>query len=235
MMLVGPWRRSELRLPLSATKRSRTSARPVWSWTNGVLSLREKGRSLMLRVKSRTGISNDTGTLFGKENLILIFQPSRSARDSSRRAGSLFDPTPRQEKERDKKERQAAENEIRELGRQSQQAQQVALAQLQAAHTVPALHKFTSTTPSTMTPGFLPNVQGEWRPHEGIPDKEMSLTQTLDAGALSEQLPNAGGGCSLLFAVGGLQRANSPLWTAEVFETDKGGWRLLPEMKSARG
>ena len=42
-------------------------------------------------------------------------------------------------------------------------------------------------------------------------------------------------GPSLVFAVGGLQRANSPLWTAEVFEAEHNAWRLLPEMSTARG
>ena len=42
-------------------------------------------------------------------------------------------------------------------------------------------------------------------------------------------------GPRLIFAVGGLQRASSPTWTAEVYEADSGGWRLLPEMRSARG
>ena len=38
-----------------------------------------------------------------------------------------------------------------------------------------------------------------------------------------------------MFAVGGLHRANAPLWTAEVFEAREGAWRVLPEMSTARG
>jgi hypothetical protein len=40
-------------------------------------------------------------------------------------------------------------------------------------------------------------------------------------GGVPQQIP----GAQLLFAVGGLQRANSPLWTAEVYEAEHGGWR----------
>jgi len=45
----------------------------------------------------------------------------------------------------------------------------------------------------------------------------------------------ASSGPELVFAVGGLHRANAPLWTAEVFEAREGAWRVLPEMSTARG
>ena len=46
---------------------------------------------------------------------------------------------------------------------------------------------------------------------------------------------DASSGPELVFAVGGLHRANAPLWTAEVFEAREGAWRVLPEMSTARG
>ena len=35
--------------------------------------------------------------------------------------------------------------------------------------------------------------------------------------------------------IGGLAKANQPLWTAEVYESAHGAWRALPEMSTARG
>ena len=42
-------------------------------------------------------------------------------------------------------------------------------------------------------------------------------------------------GPELVFAIGGLAKANQPLWTAEVYESAHGAWRALPEMSTARG
>ena len=42
-------------------------------------------------------------------------------------------------------------------------------------------------------------------------------------------------GPELVFAIGGLAKANAPLWTAEVYEAAHGAWRALPEMSAPRG
>ena len=50
----------------------------------------------------------------------------------------------------------------------------------------------------------------------------MGGRQMGGAGAPAPGVPQQIPGAQLLFAVGGLQRANSPLWTAEVFEVEHG-------------
>ena len=54
-----------------------------------------------------------------------------------------------------------------------------------------------------------------------------------ERGAISAN--SAPPGPELVFAIGGLAKANQPLWTAEVYEAAHGAWRVLPEMSTARG
>jgi hypothetical protein len=57
----------------------------------------------------------------------------------------------------------------------------------------------------------------------------------MGSGGGGSGVPQHVAGAQLIFAVGGLQRANSPVWTAEVYEAEHGAWRMLPEMSTARG
>ncbi len=75
--------------------------------------------------------------------------------------------------------------------------------------------------------GYYPTPDG-LAAHPDLPPPGHERVAT--SGAM-EALP----GPELVFAIGGLAKANQPLWTAEVYESAHGAWRALPEMSTARG
>ena len=86
--------------------------------------------------------------------------------------------------------------------------------------------------------GMPPSMPGSMGMPGSMPGTDARIPAGTTAGASNasrEPDPGPMPGPRLIFAVGGLQRASSPTWTAEVYEADSGGWRLLPEMRSARG
>lgn len=87
--------------------------------------------------------------------------------------------------------------------------------------------------------GYYPTEHGQGlqqHPHLAPPG-ELSASGFVEPAVSTHAAPTAGPspGPELVFAVGGLAKANQPLWTAEVFESQHGAWRALPEMSTARG
>ena len=76
--------------------------------------------------------------------------------------------------------------------------------------------------------GFYPTPDG-LAAHPDLPPPGHGASVAAAAAARGESGPE------LVFAIGGLAKANQPLWTAEVYEAAHGAWRVLPEMSTARG
>ena len=169
----------------------------------------------------------------------------------------------RREQEREKEERTTAEREIREMSqRATAETQAAALLQMQAAQAsqaaqyglaLPSAASGYTTLGGAMTTPAMGLGAGMDGAHPSIitplPSGMVGFPDPMQMGgiggaSLGGGLGGSGGGgaplqgasaAQLIFAVGGLQRANSPLWTAEVYEAEHGAWRQLPEMSTARG
>ena len=164
--------------------------------------------------------------------------------------------------ERDKEERAQVEREIREMSqRAAAETQAAALIQMQASQAAQAAALGLGTTgmmgmpgsshgmpamagmpgmPSTMTmPGMPTTMTMPGMPSTmTMPGMPSTMTPRADAAPTHrdpDPVNTAVPGPRLVFAVGGLKRASSPLRSAEVYEVESGGWRLLPEMRTERG
>jgi len=154
--------------------------------------------------------------------------------------------------ERDKEERAQVEREIREMSqRAAAETQAAALIQMQASQAAQAAALGLGTTGMMGMPGSshgMPAMPGSSHGVPGMPGMPGMPTTMTMPGMPSTMTPRANAaptqrepdpgpvpGPQLVFAVGGLQRASSPLRSAEVYEVESGGWRLLPEMRTERG
>ena len=155
--------------------------------------------------------------------------------------------------ERDKEERAQVEREIREMSqRAAAETQAAALIQMQASQAAQAAALGLGTTGMMGMPGSSHGIPAMPGSSHGMPAMAgmpgmpttmmmpgMPSTMTPRANAAPTRLDpdpvTAVPGPQLVFAVGGLQRASSPLRSAEVYEVESGGWRLLPEMRTERG
>jgi len=155
---------------------------------------------------------------------------------------------------REMSQRAAAETQAAALIQMqaSQAAQAAALGLGPGGMMMPPGSSHGMATPAMPT-GMMPGAMGTGMPGSmgmppsmpgsmGMPPSMPGTDARIPAGAAAaasnasrEPDPGPMPGPRLIFAVGGLQRASSPTWTAEVYEADSGGWRLLPEMRSARG